>query len=67
MQIFNHLPSYIRKDVLKGEVLYYQDHEFLHEVAYQTLKEFEDFKKYYYDYIGEEMISWEVKSSEISW
>jgi len=57
VQIFNHLPLYIRKDVLKGEVLYYKDHEFLHEVAYQTLKEFEDFKKYYYDYIGEEMIS----------
>lgn len=57
IQIFNHLPLYIRKDVLKGRVLYSKNRQFLHEVAYKTIKEFEDFKKYYYDYIGEEMIS----------
>lgn len=57
VQIFNHLPIYIRKDVLKGKVLYYRDNRFLHDIAYQTIKEFEDFKKYYYDYIGEEMIT----------
>lgn len=57
LQIFNHLPLYIRKDVLKGELIYSKENYFLHEVAYQTIKEFEDFKKYYYDYIGEEMIT----------
>jgi predicted nucleotidyltransferase len=57
VQIFNHLPLYIRKDVLKGEVIYHRDQSFLYDVAYKTIKEFEDFKKYYYDYIGEELIT----------
>ncbi len=57
LQIYNHLPLYIRNDVLKGKLLYSRDNHFLHDVAYQTIKEFEDFKKYYYDYIGEEMIT----------
>lgn len=57
LQIYNHLPLYIRKDVLKGKLLYSSSNHFLHDVAYQTIKEFEDFKKYYYDYIGEEMIT----------
>lgn len=57
LQIFNQLPLYIRKDVLKGKLLYFRDNYFVHDVAYQTMKEFLDFKKYYYDYIGEEMIT----------
>lgn len=57
VQIYNHLPLYIRKDVLRGKVLYSQNRQFLYDVAYKTIKEFEDFKKYYYDYIGEEKIT----------
>lgn len=57
LQIYNHLPLYIRNDVLKGKLLYSRDNHFLHDVAYQTIKEFGDFKKYYYDYIGEELIT----------
>ena len=57
IQIFNHLPLYIRKDVLKGRVLYNRDRYFLHDTAYRIIKEFEDFKKYFYDYIGLEKIT----------
>ncbi|NYB52799.1 MAG: nucleotidyltransferase domain-containing protein [Methanobacteriaceae archaeon] len=57
LQIYQQLPLYIRKDVLKGELLYSQDNHFLHDVACQTIKEFEDFKRHYYHYIGEEFIT----------
>ncbi len=51
-KIFQDLPLYIRKDVLKGKVLYAKDLAFVYNMAYETIKEFERFKKYYYDYIG---------------
>jgi uncharacterized protein len=39
---------------LKGEVIYAKDGDlsFVSDIAYETIKAFEDFKKYYYDYIG---------------
>jgi len=52
VHIFNSLPLYIRKEILAGKVLYYKDMKFLYNIAYSTIKEFDDFKKHYYSYIG---------------
>ena len=51
VQIFQDLPLYVRMNVLKGKVIYAKDLDFVYEIAYETIKRFEDFKKYYYDYI----------------
>ncbi len=51
LQIFQDLPLYVRKEVLKGKVVYAEDMRFVYDVAYETIKAFGDFKKYYYDYL----------------
>jgi hypothetical protein len=56
IQIFNLLPLFLRKECLEGVVLFCRDWEFLHDITYRTIEEFEDFKCYYYDYIGLEAI-----------
>lgn len=55
-KIFQDLPLFIRKEVLKGRVIYAENLSFVYDVAYQTIKEFERFKKYYYDYLYYEKI-----------
>ena len=57
VHIFNQLPLYIQKEVLKGRVLYSSDQQFLYDVAARVIKKFDDFKHRYYDYIGEKKIS----------
>ena len=57
IQIFAHLPLYIRTEVLRGEVLYCPDERFLYDVAYRTIREFDDFKHRLYDYIGKERMA----------
>jgi len=56
VHIFQDLPIFIRKEVLKGKLIYYQDKQEVYDVAYETIKECEDFKKNYYDYIEREGI-----------
>ncbi|PIN77557.1 nucleotidyltransferase [Candidatus Woesearchaeota archaeon CG10_big_fil_rev_8_21_14_0_10_34_12] len=51
IQIFQDLPLYVRVGVLKGKLIYCVDELFAYDAAYQTIKAFDDFKKYYYDYI----------------
>jgi hypothetical protein len=51
VQIFQQLPLYVRKEVLKGKVLFAKDKKFLYEVALKTVKDFEAFKPRFYDYI----------------
>ncbi len=51
VQIFQQLPMYIRVRVLKGEVIFCRDEKMLYEVAVQTIKEFEDYKKIYDEYL----------------
>ena len=51
VQIFQQLPLYVRVNVLKGKVLYVKNREFLYDVAYKTIQEFEDLKPHYYEYI----------------
>ena len=50
--IFQDLPLYIRMNVLKGKIIYAKDLTLAYDTAYETIKAFEDFKKYYYDYIN---------------
>jgi predicted nucleotidyltransferase len=52
IQIFNSLPIFVRKEVLKGKPIFIADRKFTYEIFYKTLEEFEDFRKYLYDYIG---------------
>jgi len=56
VQIFQLLPVYLKKECLQGKVLFCRDETFLYDLAYETLKEWEDFRRYYYDYLGLEAI-----------
>ena len=57
IKIFQQLPLPIRMQVLKGKVLYEDDTTFMYDKAYETIKEFESFKRGYYDYLGIEPIT----------
>ncbi|MFB2623782.1 nucleotidyltransferase domain-containing protein [Methanothermobacter marburgensis] len=52
VQIFQQLPLYVRVQVLRAEVVYCDSERFLHDIAWETVKEFDDFKHRFYDYIG---------------
>jgi predicted nucleotidyltransferase len=52
IQIFQLLPLYVRKEVLKGKVLYVKNIGFIYQKAYETIKDFESFKPYFHYYIG---------------
>jgi len=56
VQIFQDLPLYIRKDVLKGKLLYSKDKS-IYDIARNTIEEFDDFKRGYYDAIDLEKIT----------
>ncbi len=56
IQIFSHLPLYIRIEVIRGRLLYAKDMRFVYDVAYRTIRDFDDFKHRFYDYIGKEAI-----------
>lgn len=48
VQIFQQLPLYIRRRVLKeGRALFVRDEDLLYELAYRTAQAFEDFKQTY--------------------
>ena len=52
IKIFQKLPVYIRKKILEeGQVLFCKNEDVLYEIANQTLKEFEFYKKIYYTYL----------------
>ncbi len=51
VHVLQDLPLYVQKEVLKGKVIYAKDMTFVYDCAYDIIKRFEDFKKYYYDYI----------------
>lgn len=52
LKIFQLLPIYIRRDIFKeGKVLFCRDEDKLYEIAVDTVKEFELYKKIYYNYI----------------
>jgi uncharacterized protein len=57
IQIFQQLPLYVRKDVLRGTVLFCRDSRFLYDTALTTIREYDAFRHRLLDYIGEEAIS----------
>lgn len=56
IKVFQQLPLYLRMETLRGKVLYSDDEQFMYDKAYETIKDFEGFKRRYYDYIGLESI-----------
>ena len=54
ISIFQELPIYVRRRVLKdGRVLFVRDEDLLYEVAYRTAQAFEDFRHIYDAYLDE--------------
>ena len=54
IQIFQQLPLYIRIRILKeGKILLSKNEDFLYELAFQTIKEFESYEKLYKMYLNE--------------
>jgi hypothetical protein len=54
LQIFQQLPIYVRKRVLReGRILFVRDEDLLYELAFRTAQAFEDFKGIYMDYLKE--------------
>lgn len=52
VSIFQQLPLYIRHRVIEeGKVLFCGNEERLYEIVFKTVKEFEDFKPIYYEYL----------------
>jgi len=53
VQIFQQLPLYVRKEVLKGRPIYVKD-KTIYDTAYDTIKEYEDYRPYLMRYVREE-------------
>ena len=47
IQMFQLLLLYVKKEVFKGELIYCDDKDFVHDVARRTVKEYEDFEPRY--------------------
>lgn len=59
IQTFQDLPLYIRREVLRGKVIYFDNNRFLYEITRRTNRDFDDFKLKFYDYIRGGVIAWE--------
>ena len=58
IQIFQQLPLYVRRRVLKeGQVLFVRNETLLYELAFRTAQAFEDFKGIYASYLEEVAIA----------
>jgi len=54
IQIFQQLPIYIRKRIIReGRILFVRDEGLLYEVALRTAQAFEDFRQIYTSYLEE--------------
>lgn len=54
IQIFQQLPIYVRRRVLKeGQLLFVRDEARLYELAFRTAQAFEDFRPIYLSYLEE--------------
>ncbi|KXA92682.1 hypothetical protein AKJ65_07200 [candidate division MSBL1 archaeon SCGC-AAA259E19] len=51
VQIFQDLPLYLKKEVLKGEVLFARDFGELHELALDVIREYDMFEPNFLDYV----------------
>jgi hypothetical protein len=52
IQIYEDLPLYIQEEVLRGEVLYVKNADFLNEVALKTIRDLIFYKPRFLDYIS---------------
>lgn len=54
IQIFQQLPIYIKKRVMKeGKILFCKDEDEMYKIAFKTMEEFTDFEHIYRDYLKE--------------
>lgn len=54
IQIFQQLPIYIKKRVVKeGKILFCKDENEMYKIAFKTIEEFTDFEHIYRDYLKE--------------
>ncbi len=54
VRVYQRLPLYVRQRILKdGRVLYVRDEDQLYEVAFRTIRAFEDFRPFYREYLDE--------------
>ena len=54
IQVYQTLPLYVRRRVLaEGKVLFCRDEDALYELAYRTIRAFEDFRPRYQYYLDE--------------
>ena len=51
VQVFQDLPLFVRMGVLKGKIIYSKNLDFVYDKVYETIKDFENFKRGYFDYI----------------
>jgi predicted nucleotidyltransferase len=52
VQIFQQLPLYVQKEIIKNnKPLLIKDYETLFDMVRKTNQRFEDYKKYYFDYL----------------
>lgn len=56
VKLYRQLPLYIRIDVLKGRLLYSRDISRVYEIAYDTIKDYDEFEPRFFDYIGKEAL-----------
>lgn len=47
IHMFQLLPLYVRIEVFKGELVYADDRRFVHDIAWKTIKEYNDFEPRY--------------------
>lgn len=47
VQMFQLIPLYVKKEVFKGDLLYVKDKDFVHDLARETFREYEDFEPRY--------------------
>jgi hypothetical protein len=58
IQIFQQLPLYVRRRILKeGRILFVRDEALLYELAFYTAQAFEDFRPIYLSYLEEMRIA----------
>lgn len=51
LQIFQDLPLPVKKEILGGKILYYDDYQFIFDQFMKVIKEFNTFEKYYNEYL----------------
>lgn len=52
LHIFQDLPLAVRKEVLRGKLLYYQDFQFVFDEYMKVIREYDSFEKYQNEYVA---------------